>query len=206
MAAPSRVWFAIILCGVLVSGCRTERREEATTSAIGSPAVGQGDQQYSQPCRIDLAPMGDGRLGVLRVGMTLAELRSICPAVSFRQGTDEEGGPITSFSLPVSDRDTVFGDLEPSHVLRSFSIVFAGPRTVDGIAVGSTYRDVRSKYQRLGAGDNEGRVYVWPEPDRGLSFALGVDHDSLRLGWREAPSLIPDSTHVIELFIRAKVR
>ncbi len=90
--------------------------------------------------------------------------------------------------------------------LRSFSIQFAGPHTAEGIGVGSTFRDVRSAYRRLGADDNEGRVYVWPEPDRDISFALSVGRDALKPGWRQAPTTIPDSAHVIELLIRAPLR
>ena len=121
-------------------------------------------------------------------------------------GTDEEGSPITLYAIPVNDRDIVFADLDTANgrdVVRSFSIEFAGPRTVDGIAVGSTYRDIRGKYRQLGAGDNEGRVYVWPEPDRGISFALSVGRNGLAPAWRGTPAVIPDSAHVIELLIRA---
>jgi len=146
-----------------------------------------------------------GRLGVLRVGMTTDELRATCRGAVPVPGTDEEGAPLTLYVLPVSDRDTVFADLDTAHgdtVVRSFSIGFPGPRTDDGLAVGSTYKEIKGKYRELQADDNEGRVYVWPEPDRGVSFALSVSRDALDPKWRVTPTLIPDSAHVIELLIR----
>jgi hypothetical protein len=209
MTTPAgRPWLTLILVGLLIAECRGDRRGQSA-SAIGSAASRQDGQQPLQACKIELTPIADGRMGVLRVGMTPDELRATCPGAAPQAGTDEEGSQVTLFAIPVSDRDTVFADLETAQgqpVVRSFSIEFAGPHTVDGIAVGSTYRDVRSKYPRLGADDNEGRVYVWPERDRGISFALSIARDALKPGWREAPTVIPDSAHVIELLIRAPVK
>ncbi len=139
--------------------------------------------------------------------MTIDELRTACRETVRQPGTDEEGFPVTLYAIPVSNRDTVFAHPDTLHgheVVRSFSIGFPGPRTVDGIAVGSTYGKVKRRYQDLGADDNEGRVYVWPEPDRGISFALSVGRDALAPGWRETPRVIPDSARVIELLIRAR--
>src|SRR6266700_271270 len=210
MTTPAgKPWLTFFFAGLLIAECRGDRREQSATSAIGPQASRQDSQQHLQACKIELTPIAAGRLGVLRVGMTPDALRAVCPGTVPQAGTAEEGSPVTLYAVPVSDQDTVFADLEMAQghgVVRSFSIQFAGPRTLEGIAVGSTFRDIRSTYRRLGADDNEGRVYVWPEPDRGISFALSVGRDALRPGWREAPALIPDTAHVVALLIRAPLR
>ncbi len=207
MSTPAgRSWLTLVLAGLLMAACRADRRGPSATAAMGSSASRQDSQQHLPPCKIDLTAVADGRVGALRVGMTSDELRATCAGATPQAGTDDEGAPVTLYAVPVSDRDTVFVDFETAHdhaVVRSFSIGFTGPRTVDGIAVGSTCGDIKRKYRRLGADDNEGRVYVWPEPDRGISFALSIGRDALKPGWREAPSVIPDSAHVIRLLIRA---
>ncbi len=141
--------------------------------------------------------------------MTTDELRTACRGAVPISGTDEEGSPRTLYEIPVSEKDTVIAAIDSTHgrsVVRWFSIGFAGPRTADGIAVGSTYRELKSTYPELHGGDNEGAVYVWPEPDRGVSFGLSVERDALDPRWQQRPSVIPDSVHVIELLIRAPLR
>lgn len=204
-----RWWLTVVFAGSVIAACRSDRSKSPSVSGGGSPASGGGRRLHLPPCTIDLTPIVDGRLGVLRVGMTTDELRSACPGAGPIAGTDEEGSSRTLYALPVSDRDTVFADLDTARgrvIVRSFSIGFGGPRTVEGIAVGSTYRETKSKYRELGAGDNEGRVYVWPEPDQGISFALSVGRDALDPKWRETPTVIPDSVHVIEVLIRTPLR
>jgi hypothetical protein len=205
----TKSWLTLVIPGLLIGAYGSDRPRRAAASASGSPASGQDGEQHSRPCKIRLTPIVNGRLGVLHVGMTTDELRAACRQAVTQTGTDEEGSPVTLYAIPVSNRDTVFADLDTLHgheVVRSFSIGFVGPRTVDGIAVGSTCGEIKRRYRDLGADDNEGRVYVWPEPDRGISFALSVGRDALAPGWRETPRVIPDSAHVIELLIRAPTR
>lgn len=192
---------------VLVAGACERRRDRAPgTPATGVQATAGESAAPQRPCRIQLAPVGDGRLGVLAVGMSLQSLRAACPAAIEISATDEEGAAETRFALPVTDRDTVFAAIDTVRgrtVVRWFSVLFPGPRTDQAIGVGSTYQQVKAAYPRLQANDNEGTVYVWPEPDRGISVALSVNLDALDPRWRVQPAIIPDTAHVTELLVRA---
>ncbi|HEY6852602.1 MAG TPA: hypothetical protein VI139_00030, partial [Gemmatimonadales bacterium] len=87
----------------------------------------------------------------------------MCPSVTAAAGFDEEAAPTTVVLIPISRRDTIVADIDTvdGHTaVRSFSVMFAGPRTRAGIGVGSTFKDLRANYSRLEAGDNEGAVYV----------------------------------------------
>lgn len=129
----------------------------------------------------------------------------MCPSVTAAAVFDEEGAPKTVLLIPINSRDTIVADIDTvdGHTtVRSFSVMFAGPRTRAGIGVGSAFRDLKAKYGRLEAGDNEGAVYVWADPDDGVSFELSTMRDLLVPGWQQHPASIPDTTRVIEVLIR----
>lgn len=141
--------------------------------------------------------------------MPADSLAVVCPSAGRMVGTDEEGGSQVLYSLPLNDRDTVFAEIDTvggRGVVRSFSIGFRGPQTTEGIGVGATFAEIRAKYRRVIADDNEGAVYVWPEPDNGVSFGLSVEASSLKASWRQTPSVIPDTARVTELLIRAPIK
>src|SRR5690349_2109807 len=126
------------LVSALGGGCSSPQPGRPSGSASGPSTSGQEAQPALRPCNINLSPIAPGRLGVLRVGMTTDELRATCRGAVPIAGTDEEGSPLTLYALPVSNRDTVFADLDTvrSHtVVRTFTIGFTGPRTDDGLGV-----------------------------------------------------------------------
>lgn len=186
-------------------GACSSSESQGGASRTASSAVATSRTETSHPCSVQLTPIQRGRLGSLSVGMLIRDLRAVCPQAAPVAGTDEEGSPVTLYVIPVSRRDTVVADIDSLAAglsVRSFSIGFAGPRTPEGIGVGSTFGDIKATWQRVGAGHNEGRIYVWPEPDAGISFALSASMDSVDPRWKRVPTLIPDTAHVIELLVR----
>jgi len=157
------------------------------------------------PCTLRISPITDGQVGVLAVGMSVDALLRLCPSANRVATTDVEGASQALYYVPITELDTIVAAIDSTHgreVIRSLSIEFLGPKDSRGIGVGNTLGQLRQRYPRLGTDDNEGRVYVWPMPDLGLSFALGIEAGSLDGRWRTNPGAIPDSTHVIELLVR----
>jgi hypothetical protein len=194
----------LTLMAVVLGACSSSE-SKGGASRTDSSAVATSRTGTSRPCGVQLTPIQRGRLGSLSVGMLIRDLQAVCPQAAPVAGTDEEGAPVTLYVIPVNRRDTVVADIDSVAAglsVRSFSIGFAGPRTLEGIGVGSTFGEIKAKWQRVGAGDNEGRIYVWPQPDAGISFALSASMDSLDPRWRTVPTLIPDTAHVIELLVR----
>ena len=202
-AAPSVL--ALVLALAIAGSCQAQRDTRPSASTAEDPGLHQGGGQRAEPCRLRLTPIGDGHLGTLSVGMPIDSLLRVCPSAAATSGADEEGHERTLYAVPVTEQDTVFASVDSVRgraTVRWFSVSFIGPFTDRSLGVGSTFRQVRTQYPHLLADDNEGTVYVWPLPDHGVSFALGVKLEALDARWRQAPSVIPDTARVTELLIR----
>jgi hypothetical protein len=141
--------------------------------------------------------------------MPADSITEICPAALRSATNDEEGGPLTIYTLPLGPQETVIAMIEAGRgreVVRFISIGFRGLRTAEGVGVGSTFHELKTTYPHVSAGDNEGVVWVWPDPDIGVSFALDVTRDELNPQWRVKPSVIPDTARVTELLVRRVTR
>src|SRR5262245_49886144 len=196
---------SLTLALMAVAGCRSrEVHHPAAGRNTGLAGQPTSSTRAGPPCALTLMPIRTGRAGVLQVGMLVDSLVRLCPSASRFEGQDEEGAASVGYDVPVAPNDTVWADVdtvEHEAVVTAITIGFRGPRTPEGIGVGSRFREVLATGHHLTADDNEGAVYVWSEPYPGVSFRLGTTRDALAQGWRDTPSLIPDTTHVIGLLV-----
>jgi hypothetical protein len=137
--------------------------------------------------------------GGVRLGMTPAEVRALCPGVrdtAWRAEGTRETGLVVPFG-----RDTVVALLVGGRVAR---LLVADPdlRTAAGLGVGSTFGDLVGRYGRACAGVGEGRVAVWFANAPGISFGLSAPVPPEWRGGAQDATLLSDTATVTRLWVR----
>lgn len=140
-------------------------------------------------------------IGPVRVGMTMAALRSACPeardtAWKGEEGTQEAGAIV----MPGGRR--VLAVSAGERVAR-LVVDQPGLKTAAGFGVGSPVGELRATYGRMCAGTAEKRFAVWFPNAPGVSFALDSAATHAWAPTHAHPDSIPDETRVGALWVRA---
>ena len=139
-------------------------------------------------------------IGPVRVGMTMAALRSACPeardtAWKGEEGTQEAGAVV----MPGGRR--VVAVAAGDRVGR-LMVDQPGLKTAAGFGVGSPVGELRATYGRMCAGTTEKRFAVWFPNAPGVSFALDSAATRVWAPTRAHPDSIPDETRIGALWVR----
>lgn len=138
------------------------------------------------------------QLGPARLGMSAAELRR---AVSGARDTtwSQEGMTERGVVLPIQGGQAL-AMLSGDSVIR-IQVNDRGPRTQEGLGVGSSMEELRGAYGRACAGAGEGIVAVWFPAAPGISFALDAPFASVQQ-FQQDPSRIPGTARVTRWWLR----
>lgn len=138
------------------------------------------------------------QLGSVRLGMTGSELRQ---AVSGARDTtwSAEGMTEQGVVVPVPGGEAIA--LLVGDSVARIEVREAGPRTREGVGVGSTLEELRRSYGRTCAAAGEGIVAVWFPAAPGISYALDVPFSSVQQA-RQNPEQIPGSARVTRWWLR----
>jgi hypothetical protein len=202
--------------GVDISPSRTVRAwlSDARGQPLGVEVTSDIVVEGLQPAAADtLAEPGAahtvGRDGVggLRLGMSAAEVRQRFPAA--RDTTwSAEGMTERGLQVPLA---------EPADAREGGSVAVArladgridqirvrspGPRTAEGLGVGSRLEELRAAYGPPCVSAEHGQVVVWFARQPGVSFVLDTAPPANPEALRRDPAYLPDSATVRELFVR----
>jgi len=110
--------------------------------------------------------------------------------------------PALEISLPGSERPSLIAEIGASDdtlVVTRIRVLDPRLRTKEGIGIGSTYADLRSRYRIAWVGSGEEDFVARAEP-LGISFMLDVSGQQGLRSVRD-PERIPDNVRVIGLFL-----
>jgi hypothetical protein len=166
---------------------------ETNSDRKGSPGIG----------RFELAP---GQAGLVRVNMTVAELKAAVPTgILVEKEINREGQLYTVYEVlndSFSQETGLVAEPRCELECRIYRIEVRDRKyqTAEGVGIGSTYGEIRRAYTISYATAEEGNVVAVAE-EQGMSFLLdqgGLDRQQLP---RLTEADIPDSTVVTRILI-----
>jgi hypothetical protein len=226
-----RSWFLALL---LLVGCT---REQSAPSAERAPAAvsTRTDTPVASAVRMDfpadmdvgqlsapsdslrdaLPRCGDGppvadsnAIGAMRIGMTVAELRALCPAMRLGWDWGDEGVPEPAAQVNLGGAliEVVFSDTTATGLLRILSTEDALVRTTSGLRVGATVADLRAAHGPIVLADAECVLYASSPRLRGIVFRFEAEtEDCVAVGQApERPAELRGSSRVRRLFVNGR--
>lgn len=113
-------------------------------------------------------------IGAFRPGTTVSELARRCPGLLYGWVMISDGYPVPTVAARVGGA-TVTGfasDSSPDAIVNRVELSGPGPRTADGLGVGSTLGQLQSAYGPPQASESDCVLMVWFDTRPGLSFHM----------------------------------
>jgi hypothetical protein len=148
------------------------------------PACGSGVPHIS----------GDS-VGPFRLDETIAELKRACPRLLYGWVGISDGYPVPTVAARLDGATvTAFAsDSLESATLSKVEVLGPGPRTAEGLGVGSTLAQLQSAYGQPGASESDCELRVWFTARPGLAFHMEYPPGRQReCGSLDEPPLPPD--------------
>lgn len=113
-------------------------------------------------------------IGPFRPGMRLSDLVLRCPRLMYGWVMISDGYPVPTVAARVGGATvTAFADDSSAMaILNRIELVGPGPRTAEGIGVGSTLAELERKYGAAQASESDCLLQVWFDSRPGLAFRM----------------------------------
>jgi len=146
-------------------------------------------------CRTDPPRITSDSIGPFRLDASLSDLQRACPGLRYSWSTDPDGYPVPTAAarLGAATVTAWFTDTLPGATVREVSVERGGPKTAEGLGVGSTFRDLQRAYGSAGASEPDCVLRVWFAALPGVAFRMAFPQRQQRQcgGLSEEP-LPPD--------------
>ncbi|MCJ8164462.1 mechanosensitive ion channel protein MscS [Pontibacter sp. E15-1] len=184
-----------ILLGVSMAACLSQNDEAATESRAQEEAAAATELEVQPAPDPALLIIEKGRVGDVRLGMPLEEVRQQVALGTVVTDTllQMEGTASTAYLLRTDSQKKgllVEQHCEPRCTVWRISVLGPDFKTSKGIGVGSKYSEVKAAYP-IGVVAFEGGNFVAVSEELGMSFVL--DHTQLPQDYKERGKYTPEN-------------
>ena len=160
------------------------------TGATATVAVARIPQ-----CRASAPRITSDSIGPFRLDASLSELQRGCPGLAYQWTSDPDGYPVPAAAARFGGVTVTawFTDTLPNATVREVSVEHNGPKTAEGLGVGSTFQELERAYGAAGAAEPGCVLRIWFANLPGVAFRMAFPpHERRECGALAEEPLPPD--------------